>query len=200
VEYFVYCRDKQGTAALRQDLGEQHWSFMDGYADRMIARGPTLAEDGVTATGSMHIVDLPDVDAVRVFAFEEPNYKAGVYAEVMVRRWHNLLGRTMWAHAVDTLDANRFLVIGHGAFGIEVSSDGLPAAHRDFIAKHPYGDRLVVCGPLLSDDGSAWVGNVVALERVTRTTVEAMLEKDPFARAGLYDRVEIHLWRFGGRR
>jgi uncharacterized protein YciI len=200
VEYFVYCRDKQGTAALRQDLGEQHWSFMDGYADRMIARGPTLAEDGVTATGSMHIVDLPDVDAVRVFAFEEPNYKAGVYAEVMVRRWHNLLGRTMWAHAVDTLDANRFLVIGHGAFGIEVSSDGLPAAHRDFIAKHPYGDRLVVCGPLLSDDGSAWVGNVVALERVTRSTVEAMLENDPFARADLYDRVEIHLWRFGGRR
>jgi uncharacterized protein len=200
VEYFVYCRDKQGTAALRQDLGEQHWSFMDGYADRMIARGPTLAEDGVTATGSMHIVDLPDVDAVREFAFEEPNYKAGVYAEVMVRRWHNLLGRTTWALAVDTQDADRFLVIGHGAFGIAISSDGLPAADRDFIAKHPYGDRLVVCGPLLSDDGSAWVGNVVALERVTRSTVEAMLENDPFARAGLYDRVEIHRWRFGGRR
>jgi uncharacterized protein len=57
-----------------------------------------------------------------------------------------------------------------------------------------------VCGPLLSDDGSAWAGNVVAFERVTRSTVEAMLENDPFARAGLYDRVEIHLWRFGGRR
>jgi uncharacterized protein YciI len=111
-------------------------------------RGPTLAEDGVTATGSMHIVDLPDVDAVRVFAFEEPNYKAGAYAEVMVRRWHTLLGGTMWTHAVDTRDADRFLVIGHGALGIDVSSDGLPAAHWDFIDKHQYGDRLVVSGPL----------------------------------------------------
>jgi hypothetical protein len=48
--------------------------------------------------------------------------------------------------------------------------------------------------------GSAWVGTVVALERVAGSTVEAMLEKDPFARAGLYGRAEIHLWRFGGRR
>jgi uncharacterized protein YciI len=126
VEYFVYCRDKQGTAALREDLVEQHWSFMDGYVERMVARGPTVAEDGVTATGSMHIVDLPDVGAVRVFAFEEPNYKAGVYAEVLVSRWQNLLGGTMWELAVDTRDADRFLVIGHSAFGIEASSDGLP--------------------------------------------------------------------------
>jgi uncharacterized protein len=48
--------------------------------------------------------------------------------------------------------------------------------------------------------GSAWVGNVVAIERVTRSAVEEMLDNDPFARAGLYDRVEIYLWHFGGRR
>lgn len=200
MEYFVYCRDNEGTAALREQLGEQHWTFMDGYAERMVARGPTLSEDGITATGSMHIVDLPDVEAVRVFAFEEPNYKAGVYEDVMVRRWQNLLAGTMWVLAADTQDADRFLVIGHGVSGIEASSSGLPAAHQDFVAEHPYRDRLVVCGPLLSDDGSAWVGNVVAIERVTRSAVEAMLESDPFARAGLYERVEIHLWRFGGRR
>jgi len=200
VEYFVYCRDNEGTAPLREQLGEQHWSFMDGYAEGMVARGPTLSEDGLTATGSMHILDLPDVEAARVFAFEEPNYRAGIYAEVMVRRWQNLLGGTMWALAVDTDDADRFLVIGHGTTGIEASSNGRTAAHSDFVTKHPYRDRLVVCGPLLSDDGSAWVGNVVAVERVTRSAVEAMLEDDPFARDGLYDRVEIHLWRFGGRR
>lgn len=199
MEYFFYCRDNHGSDRLRQELAEQHWSFMDGYAEKMVARGPTLAKDGVTATGSMHIVDLPDVEAVRAFAFEEPNYKAGVYAEVMVRRWTNLLGGTMWELAVDTRDADRFLLIGHGAFGIEASSEGLAAAHQDFTAKHPYGDRMVVCGPLLSDDGSAWVGNVIAIERATRSAVEAMVENDPFAQAGLYDQVEIHNWRFGGR-
>ena len=39
---------------------EAHWSYMDGYADRMIARGPTLTDDGAAATGSLHIIDLPD--------------------------------------------------------------------------------------------------------------------------------------------
>jgi len=69
---------------------------MDAYASAFVARGPTLAEDGITQTGSMHILDLPDAEAVRVFAYEEPNFKAGVYSNVFVSRWRNELGRTMW--------------------------------------------------------------------------------------------------------
>lgn len=200
LEYFFYCRDHPGTAALRERLVEAHWSFMDGYAGRMIARGPTLAEDGVTATGSMHIVDLPDAEAARVFAFEEPNYKAGVYAEVMVRRWQNLLGRTMWTFEGDPQDGCRFLVIAHGKPGASATANGLPEAHRDFVVDHAYQDRLIVCGPLLSDDASAWMGNALTIELPSRGAVEAMLATDPFARAGLYERIEIHRWEFGGRR
>jgi uncharacterized protein len=203
VKYFVYCRAKEGTGALPDErleqLAEPHWSFMDGYAERMIARGPTLSDDGATWTGSMHIVDLPDPGAVDVFAFEEPNYKAGAYAEVLIRRWRNLLGATMWQLAVDGVHAERFLVIAHGVSGVAASSDGLPESHRQFVSEHPYGEQLVVCGPLLSDDGAAWLGNVLAIERVTRSAVDAMLADDPFMRAGFYDRVEIHQWRFGGR-
>ena len=58
----------------------------------MIARGPTLASDGDTATGSVHIVDLPDPAAARAFAFDEPNYQAGVYRDVLLRRWRNRWG------------------------------------------------------------------------------------------------------------
>jgi hypothetical protein len=46
-------------------------------------------------TGSVHIVELPDSAAARAFAFDEPNYRAGVYRDVLLRRWRNLLGRTM---------------------------------------------------------------------------------------------------------
>ena len=59
MEYFVYCRDRPGSAGQRAELAEAHWSFMDRYAEAMIARGPTLEADGITATGSVHIVDLP---------------------------------------------------------------------------------------------------------------------------------------------
>jgi len=68
VEYFLYGRGRPGTEALLEELAEAHWSFMDRYAEAMIARGPTLTADRTTWTGSMHIVNLPDVEAARVFA------------------------------------------------------------------------------------------------------------------------------------
>ncbi len=91
MEFFCYHRDRLGSAALRQELVEEHWSYMDRYAGQMIARGPTLADDG-SPTGSVHILSLPDPTAARAFAFEEPNYQAGAYRDVMLRRW-----RTCWA-------------------------------------------------------------------------------------------------------
>jgi uncharacterized protein len=200
LEYFFYCRDNPGMAPLRAELTEAHWSFMDGYAARMIARGPTFADDGVTPTGSMHIVDLPDAAAARAFAFEEPNYKAGVYGGVMMRRWRNMLGRTMWAFAGDPQNGHRFLVIGHGRSKLSAAGDGFLEGYSEFIAEDALRDRLIVCGPLLSDDGSAWVGNALTIESPSPSAVEAMLATDPFARAGLYERIEIHRWRFGGRR
>lgn len=76
MEFFCYHRDRPGSAALRDELLEEHWAYMDRYAMELIARGPTFT-DG-TATGSVHIVDLPDPAAARAFAFDEPSYQAGV--------------------------------------------------------------------------------------------------------------------------
>src|SRR5436190_7073568 len=96
MEFLCYHRHRPGSVALRDELVEEHWSYMDRYATEMIARGPTLAADGDTPTGSVHIVDLPGPAAARAFAFDEPNYQAGVYRDVLLRRWGNTLGRTMW--------------------------------------------------------------------------------------------------------
>ncbi|WP_233508006.1 YciI family protein [Spongiactinospora gelatinilytica] len=87
MRFFCYHRDRPGSAALRDELLEEHWSYMDRYAAGMIARGPTFGRGGETATGGVHIVDLPDVAAARAFAFDEPNYQAGVYRDVLLRRW-----------------------------------------------------------------------------------------------------------------
>jgi uncharacterized protein YciI len=84
VEFFCYHRDRPGSVTLRDKLLEQHWSYMDRYEAEMIARGPTLAGDGDTPTGSMHIVDLPGPAAARAFAFDEPGYQAGVYRDELI--------------------------------------------------------------------------------------------------------------------
>ncbi len=179
MEFFVYCRDRPGAEELHRELSERHWSFMDGYADGMIARGPTYTDDEETITGSLHIVDLPGVAAARVFAFEEPNYRAGVYGEVLIRRWRNTLGRTMWDFAGN--DLPRFLIIGHGRAGADGHEPEVEAG------------SLIACGPLLSDDGSAWLGTAVLVEMPDRAAAEAVLAGGP------YERVEVHTWFFGGR-
>jgi len=83
----------------------------------MIARGLTFAADGDDPTGSVHIVDLPDPAAARAFAFDEPNYQAGVFRDVMLRRWRNALGRTMWDFPGGREDGNRYLVPPGWEFG-----------------------------------------------------------------------------------
>ena len=180
MEFLCYHRDRVGSAALRDELLEEHWSYMDRYASQMIARGPTLTDDGETATGSVHILDLPDPAAARAFAFDEPNYQAGVYRDVLLRRWRNLLGRTMWDFPGGRSGGNRCLVLGLGA-----------GEAADLAA--PPGNDLIAYGPLLSDSGAAWLGTA-ALVRAS----------DPFAARALltperYAEIEVHNWQFGGR-
>lgn len=180
MEFFCYHRDRPGSTPLRNEMVEQHWSYMDQFAATMIARGPTFTRDG-TLTGSVHILDLPDPVAARAFAFEEPGYQAGAYRDVLLRRWHNSLGRTMWDFDDGQSQHHRYLVLG---FALE------PAADAPDL---PLRDELIACGPLLSDDGSLVLGAAVLLEAPDAGTAGAVLSADR------YDGVEVHQWRFGGR-
>ncbi|MCL6667447.1 YciI family protein [Streptomyces panaciradicis] len=182
MEFFCYHRDRPGSAALREELLEAHWSYMDRYAAELIARGPTFAAGGDTPTGSVHIVELPDAAAARAFAFDEPNHQAGVYRDVLLRRWRNLLGRTMWQFPGGSSGGNRYLVLGFGAGeGVDLE----PPSDRD---------ELVAYGPLLSDDGETWLGTAALLRAPDPQAARAVLSVDGYAA------VEVHEWEFGGRR
>ncbi|MFC4020329.1 YciI family protein [Micromonospora sp. GCM10011542] len=181
MEFLCYHRDRPRSMTLREQLLEEHWSYMDRYAADMIARGPTLANDGDTPTGSLHIVDVPDPTAARAFAFDEPNYQAGAYRDVLLRRWRNTLGRTMWEFPDGQNGGNRFLVLGLGAG--EAIDLPLP----------PDRDRLIAYGPLLSDDGTVWLGTAALVQAPEPDTARAILTADR------YDDIEVHPWRFGGR-
>ncbi|MPY62416.1 YciI family protein [Streptomyces spongiae] len=182
MEYFCYHRDRPGSVTLREELLEEHWSYMDGYAKELIARGPTFAEDGETPTGSVHIVDLPDPAAARAFAFDEPNYQAGAYRDVLLRRWRNLLGRTMWDFPGGRTGGNRYLVLGLGS-----------GEAADLVVP-PDRDELIAYGPLLSDDGVTWLGTAVLLRAPAPDTARAVLTPERYAD------IEVHDWEFGGRR
>jgi uncharacterized protein YciI len=69
----------------------------------------------------------------------------------------------------------------------------------DYLVGGGFDKGLIACGPLLSHDGAEWLGTALLVEQENRTIVEAMMAGGPYGRAGLYEEVEIHNWRFGGR-
>ena len=147
----------------------------------MIARGPTLDGDRDTPTGSVHILGLPDPAAARAFAFDEPGYQAGVYRDVLLRRWRNLLGRTMWDFPGGRAGGDRYLVLGLGA-----------GQAADLAVPHGQDD-LIAYGPLLSDNGATWLGTAVLLRAPDPDKARAILPPDRYAD------IEVHSWQFGGR-
>ncbi|MBL1098488.1 YciI family protein [Streptomyces coffeae] len=182
MEFFCYHRDRPDSLALREELLEEHWSYMDRYAKEMVARGPTFTDDGDTPSGSVHIVDLPDPAAARAFAFDEPGYQAGVYRDVMLRRWRNTLGRTMWDFPGGRTGGSRYLVLGLGT------------GRAADLAGQPARDELIAYGPLLSDDGTTWLGTAVLLRAPDPETARTVLTPERYAD------IEVHTWEFGGRR
>jgi uncharacterized protein YciI len=194
--FFIYSRAAGSAASVEHDpaLDEQHWSYMDRFADAMIARGPTLAADRETWTGSVHIVDLPSADAARAFVEREPYNVAGLYEHHSIRRFVNLLGRTMWEFPGEAADP-RFFVIAH-----LVRGGGEPAARRpppDFTDLPR--ELLIVHGEPLTPDGARPAGVALALQAPTREAVGILLRR---GRPRLDDdfELQIHDWEFGGRR
>jgi len=160
---------------------------MDRFADGMIARGPTLGVDRSTWTGSVHIVDLPSDEAARGFIEREPYNRAGLFEHHLIRRFKNLLGRTMWDFPGGSVEP-RFLVIAQLAAG--AGEDAHDMLLRDFAALPR--EHVIVHGELLTLDDAEPAGRVLALQAPTREAVGALL--------GGQDVVQILDWEFGGRR
>jgi len=185
MDFLIYSRGRaEAASADVPELDEQHWTYMDGFADRMTARGPTLGPDRESWTGSMHVVDLPGPDAAREFVDREPYNRAGAYEQHFIWRFMNLLGRTMWQFA-GAPDEPRFLALAQGGRVVPVAD--LPVELRD---------RLIMCGELAGLDDGEPAGMALAVQAPSREALDALLT-DP--RAALGD-VEIHDWEFGGRR
>jgi uncharacterized protein YciI len=192
IDFLVYSR----SAGIEPDdaLTEEHWAYMDRFAEGMVARGPTLATDRETWTGSLHIVGLPGADAVAEFVDREPYNRAGVFTGHLVRRFDNRLGRTMWEFPGGS-DVPRFLVIAHrradqhgpGASTAPVNPPSLPR------------ERLIVEGELSSPVEGEPAGFVLALQAPTRGEVEGIVGSWNADVGAGFD-IEIHDWEFGGRR
>jgi uncharacterized protein len=57
------------------------------------------------------------------------------------------------------------------------------------------GDKAKFAGPFLDDDGKM-VGTMAVVEAENREAAETLAAQDPYAKAGLFQSVEIRPWRW----
>ncbi|MBD1549454.1 YciI-like protein [Roseibium aggregatum] len=75
---------------------------------------------------------------------------------------------------------------------LQVRLDNRPA-HIEFLKD--LGDGLKAAGPFLDDDGNM-TGSLVIIEASNRDEALAISQEDPYAKAGLFESVEIRPWNW----
>ncbi len=68
-------------------------------------------------------------------------------------------------------------------------------AHLDYLDGLNARGVLKFAGPFIGGDGKPF-GSLVAVEAESRAAAQAIAEADPYARAGLFDGVEINAWNW----
>jgi uncharacterized protein len=65
-------------------------------------------------------------------------------------------------------------------------------AHKAFLSDTSrHGIKIVMSGPLVSDDGETMIGSLFLIDAPSRLEVEAFNRADPFAKAGIWERISI---------
>ena len=77
---------------------------------------------------------------------------------------------------------------GHG----HVRTENRPA-HVDYLKSNL--ERIVLAGPMLSDDGEAMLGSVLVIEAADRADAEGFAAGDPYTKAGLFESVTIKAFK-----
>ncbi|WP_456640271.1 YciI family protein [Bradyrhizobium sp. USDA 10063] len=77
-------------------------------------------------------------------------------------------------------------------------ADALPTrlanydAHKAYLADTSrFGVKIVMSGPLVADDGQTMIGSLFLVEAPSRAEVDAFNRADPFAAAGIWERVSV---------
>lgn len=82
--YIIYQVDRPDGAAIRAANRDAHFAYLDEHEDVLVLGGAMLAEDGVTRTGSVLIVNVPSLEAAERLSSNEPFRKAGLFERVEI--------------------------------------------------------------------------------------------------------------------
>jgi uncharacterized protein YciI len=67
------------------------------------------------------------------------------------------------------------------------------AQHVEFLKANI--DKVLIGGPTLTDDGQSMTGSVLVFDLPDRAALDALLAQDPYAKAGLFEKVEVSVYK-----
>jgi uncharacterized protein YciI len=86
MHFYIRCVDKPGHLDVRKANREDHLAYIKGgFADRIVAAGPTLDPDLEGMNGSVFIIEFDSIEDAREFAANDPYAKAGLFESVVIR-------------------------------------------------------------------------------------------------------------------
>ncbi len=65
--------------------------------------------------------------------------------------------------------------------------------HLEYLTR--FKDQICAAGPTIADDGETMNGSVLIIDFPDRGAAEGFAHADPYAKAGLFESVEIQAWK-----
>ena len=89
--YVLFCEDKPDSESLRLANRDNHLKWVGTKGDQVRLAGPMLSDDGEQMLGSMFIIEADSAGAVRAFNGEDPYTVAGLWGNVTVHGFRQVV-------------------------------------------------------------------------------------------------------------
>lgn len=86
----IICTDKPGAIETRKANRDAHLAYIKD-SGVVVQAGPFLNADGIMS-GSLLVLDVPDIIAAQNWANGDPYAKAGLFSDVRIEQWNRVIG------------------------------------------------------------------------------------------------------------
>ena len=91
--YMILAHDKPDSVDLRMETRTAHLDYIKSAAERLKFAGPIMsAGEDPKPIGSLIVLDAASMDAVKIFADNDPYTRAGLFESVEINPWKGVLG------------------------------------------------------------------------------------------------------------
>ncbi|MEL7128485.1 MAG: YciI family protein [Pseudomonadota bacterium] len=90
--FMINARDKAGALDLRMANRPAHLEWARASIEHILLAGPVFADDGETFAGSVFVVKMESLEAVKAWAKTDPYAQAGLFETVEIRPFTWVLG------------------------------------------------------------------------------------------------------------